>query len=137
MEKLCIIAKCYHYHFILSQTHLHSHVFFQVLQHSLFYKTTNFLGHGCYSSLSVCIHKHFECIYQTNSLQFISTITAPYQPNFLTQLKLKCIIQPEVDASISKVMPDCLQCHPSYALFCKLCLGQEALSKLLTFVKWD
>lgn len=136
MEKLCIVAKCYHYHFIVSQTHLHSHVFFQVLQHSIFYKAINFLGHCCYSSLYVFINIS-ECIYQMNSFQFISTITAPYQPNFLTQLKQKCKMQPEVDASISKVTPDCLQCHPSYALFCKLCLGQGALSKLLTFVKRD
>lgn len=38
-----------------------------------------------------------------NSFQFLSTITAPYQPNFLNQLKQKCKIQPELDASVSKV----------------------------------
>lgn len=70
--------------------------------------------------------------------EFISTITAPYQHKFLTQLKQKCNIQPELDASVSEVTADCLQCNPSYALFCKLCLGQWAwLSKLLTSVKQD
>lgn len=52
-----------------------------------------------------------------NSFPFLSTITVPYQPNFLTQLKQKCKIQAEPYASVSKATPNCLLCKVGLILF--------------------